>query len=140
LGRLVTPEVRAALAIDRSSTPAQRTVDITTTGARSGLPRRIETWFYRFEGQIYLTGMPGKRDWHRNLLANPAFTFHLKHGVSADLAAIAIPVTDPEERRRVLTEAVDDLNARREPNSDQPLRTAESWIEGSPLVRVEFAD
>jgi deazaflavin-dependent oxidoreductase (nitroreductase family) len=136
----VTPELQRALAIDRESTPEQRTVDITTTGARSGQPRRIETWFYRFEGQIYLTGMPGKRDWHRNLLANPAFTFHLKNGVSADLAATATPVTDPDERRRVLTEAVADLNARRDPNSEQQLRSAESWIAGSPLVRVEFPD
>ena len=37
--------IRQALAQDR-------TIDITTIGRRSGLPRRIETWFYRVEDQI----------------------------------------------------------------------------------------
>jgi hypothetical protein len=41
---LVVPQV---LAIDRSSSLAQRTIDITTTGRRSGEPRRIETVFSR---------------------------------------------------------------------------------------------
>jgi hypothetical protein len=44
--RLVRDDVRAALAITRSSTMADRTVDITTTGRRSGKPRRIEICFY----------------------------------------------------------------------------------------------
>lgn len=136
----MNPEVRQALAIDRASTPAQRTVDITTTGARSGQPRRIETWFYRVDGQIYLTGRPGRRDWYRNLSAHPSFVFHLKNGVSADLAATATPVTDEAERRRVLTEAVADLNARRDPTPSQPAYSVESWVAGSPLMRVDFDD
>jgi hypothetical protein len=43
--------VRNALANDR-------TIDITTIGRTSGLPRRIETWFYRVDDQIYLAGSP----------------------------------------------------------------------------------
>src|SRR5215211_6597423 len=66
--------VRDALANDR-------TIDITTMGRTSGLPRRIETWFYRVDDEIYLTGLPGRRDWYANLLANPDFTFHLKQSL-----------------------------------------------------------
>jgi hypothetical protein len=86
--------VRQALANDR-------TIDITTTGRISGLPPRIETWFYRVDDQIYLTGSPGRRDWYANLLANPDFTFHLKQSVAADLPARADPITDPAERRTI---------------------------------------
>src|SRR5215211_3910424 len=80
-----------------------RTIDITTTGRSSGLPRRIETWFYRVGDQIYLTGSPGRRDWYANLLATPDFTFHLKQSVAADLPARASSITDPEERRDLRT-------------------------------------
>jgi hypothetical protein len=41
-------EVRQALEIGRLSTVEERTIDITTTGRRSGEPRRIEIAFYRF--------------------------------------------------------------------------------------------
>ena len=44
-----------------------RTIDITTTGARSGEPRRIETWAWPLDGVLYLTGSPGRRDWYANL-------------------------------------------------------------------------
>src|ERR1051326_4244041 len=80
-----------------------RTIDITTTGRKSGQPRRIETWFHNLDGRIYLTGTPGKRDWYANLVAHPEFQFHLKEGLSADLAARARPIADPAERRAVLT-------------------------------------
>ena len=61
------------------------TVDITTIGRKSGLPRRTEIYFHQFDGKFYLTGRPGfKRDWVANIVANPEFTLHLKHGVTAD--------------------------------------------------------
>jgi hypothetical protein len=58
-------DVRRALAITRSSTIEDRTVDITTTGRRSGEPRRIEICFYRSGDAIYLSGIPAPRtrDW-----------------------------------------------------------------------------
>jgi deazaflavin-dependent oxidoreductase (nitroreductase family) len=114
--------VRQALATDR-------TIDITTTGRSSGLPRRIETWFYRVDDQIYLTGSPGRRDWYANLLANPDFTFHLKQRVAADLAARATPITDPEERRAIFARILSDLGGSQD---------LEAWLEGSPLMAVEF--
>src|SRR3970040_762313 len=77
------------------------TIDITTTGRRTGLARRIETVFHNIDGRIVLSGMPGPRDWYANLLADPRFTFHLKGAVKADLPATARPILEPTERREV---------------------------------------
>ncbi len=104
-----------------------RTIDITTIGRKSGEPRRIETWFHNLDGEIYLTGTPGKRDWYANLVGNPAFTFHLKLTTSADLDARAIPITDTGERRDILGKILARLEHDAELNR---------WVEGSPLVRV----
>ena len=114
--------VRDALARDR-------TIDITTIGRNSGLPRRIETWFYRVDDQIYLTGSPGRRDWYANLLANPDFTFHLKQSVAADLPARATPITDPDERRAIFERILSDLGGN---------ENLGAWLEGSPLMSVSF--
>jgi deazaflavin-dependent oxidoreductase (nitroreductase family) len=115
-------EIRQALARDR-------TIDITTTGRVTGLPRRIETWFYRADGKVYLTGAPGRRDWYANLLANPEFTFHLKQSVVADLPARATPVLEHDARRAIFTTILRDLG--------QPHDLA-VWLKGSPLVVVSF--
>ena len=116
--------VRNALANDR-------TIDITTIGRTSGLPRRIETWFYRVDDQIYLTGSPGRRDWYANLLANPGFTFHLKQSVAADLPARATPITGREERRAIFERILSDLGGS---------ENLQAWLEGSPLMAVRFDD
>ncbi len=80
------------------------TIDITTTGRRSGKPRRIEIVFHNIEGRIYISGIPRpqKRDWLLNLEADPHFTFHLKGRIDADLAATARVIDDQSERLRVL--------------------------------------
>ena len=114
--------VRDALARDQ-------TIDITTIGRNSGLPRRIETWFYRVDDQIYLTGSPGRRDWYANLLANPDFTFHIKQSVAANLHARATPIVDPEERRAIFERILSDLGGTED---------LEAWVQGSPLMVVQF--
>jgi deazaflavin-dependent oxidoreductase (nitroreductase family) len=81
-------------------------IDITTIGRRSGKPRRIEVVFHNFGGRIYISGRPGRRGWYANVVANPHFTFHLKGTVKADLPALARPITDQDERRRVFAEVV----------------------------------
>jgi deazaflavin-dependent oxidoreductase (nitroreductase family) len=133
-------DINQALAIDRSATLAQRTIDITTTGRRSGEPRRIETVFYRFEDSIYLSGLPGPRPraWLLNLAAEPHFSFHLKQGVVADLPAIATVITDPAERRRILADFVEDFNQRHGPDSEWPHAVLDEWVARSPLARVSF--
>jgi hypothetical protein len=115
--------VRRALAEDRL-------IDITTTGRASGRPRRIETWFYRSGGRVFLTGLPGRRDWYANLIAHPAFVFHLKESLVADLPARATPIVDEGARRAILAPIVAELGR---PDD------LEAWVAGSPLVAVEFA-
>ncbi len=133
-------EIRQALAIGPDSTIEQRTIDITTTGRRSGAPRRIEIAFYRCEDSIYLSGIPapGVRAWLLNLAAHPHFIFHLKNDVAADLPATATVITEPAERQRVLSTFVDEFNRRHGPDSPWPTAVLEDWIAGSPLARVTF--
>jgi deazaflavin-dependent oxidoreductase (nitroreductase family) len=130
---------RDALALTPASSAWDRTVEITTTGARSALPRRIEIWFYRVGETNYLSGMPSPTpDWFRNLEANPRFTFHLKHGARATLTATAHPVTDPVERLRVFTAIVADLNQPANPGSIRQPTSVQEWLDGSVLVEIEF--
>ncbi|MCJ2520411.1 MAG: nitroreductase/quinone reductase family protein [Candidatus Thermoplasmatota archaeon] len=104
-----------------------RTVDITTVGRRTGLPRRIEIWFHNLDGKIYITGTPGPRSWYANLVVNPEFTFHIKGSVQADLPARAVPVIDKARRRDILSRILPRLGGQDE---------LEPWVEGSPLVEV----
>src|SRR5690348_18489504 len=80
------------------------TIDITTTGRRSGKPRRIEIVFHNIDGRIYISGIPArqKRDWLVNLEADPRLTFHLKGRTRADLPATARVISDEAERRHIL--------------------------------------
>jgi deazaflavin-dependent oxidoreductase (nitroreductase family) len=135
-------DVSRALDIGRSATLADRTIDITTTGRRSGAARRIEICFYRVGDDIYLSGIPAvrTRDWLVNLAANPDFVFHLKNGVVADLAARATVIVDPADRRRVLSAIVDEFNERHDADSPYPRADLDEWIEHSPLALVTFAE
>jgi deazaflavin-dependent oxidoreductase (nitroreductase family) len=81
------------------------TIDITTTGRQSGLPRRLEIVFHRIDGRMWISGIPSprKRAWIANLEADPHLTVHLKGPVAvADLSATARVVVDETERRHVL--------------------------------------
>jgi hypothetical protein len=79
-------------------------IDITTTGRKSGRPRRIELVFHNIGGRIFISGRPGwPRGWIANLRADPRMTFHLKGPVAqGDLAANGRVILDREERERVL--------------------------------------
>ena len=117
----MTNDVQAALNTDR-------TIDITTTGRKTGEARRLEIWFQNVNGRIMITGLPGTRDWYANMLAHPEFTFHLKESVEADLPAVARPIRDPEEKRAVLEVILARLG-----HADM-----EAWLARSPLVEVSF--
>ena len=108
---------------------SDRLIDITTIGRASGKPHRIEIGFHNIDERIYISGMPGKRDWYANLLAHPEFTFHLKQSTNVDLPAQAEPVTDEELRRRLLKTIV--AKWRRESQ-------LEDFVVRSPLVEVTF--
>lgn len=108
------------------------TIDITTTGRRTGRPRRIEIVFHRIDGRMWISGMPSprKRAWIANLESDPHLTVHLKGPLAvADLAATARVVTDEAERRQILG------------------RVAQAWrrtdvdrmVAQSPLIEVTVA-
>jgi len=106
-------------------------IDMTTTGRKSGKPRRIELVFHNIDGHIYISGRPGwPRGWIANLRADPRMTFHLKGPVvAADLPAVGRVITDRAERERVIP------------------TIAAGWgyepalmVASSPLVEVTFPD
>ncbi len=117
----------------------ERTVDIVTTGRRSGQPRTTEIWTTVIDGLTYVCGSPNAsqqgvqrqpRDWMANLLSHPAFVIRLKSSVQADLPADAERIDDRAERQRILTA----------PNTAY-YRDAVSLdvaLAHSPIVRVTF--
>ena len=119
---MMSEQVQRALAHDR-------TVDITTIGRRSGQPRRIEIWFHNLDGRIYISGRPGLRGWYANVVAHPDFEFHLKESAEADIRARAHPITDPAERRRVLSGVLAGIGRE---------GALEDWVDHSPLIEVEL--
>ncbi|PKB66091.1 MAG: hypothetical protein BZY81_07985 [SAR202 cluster bacterium Io17-Chloro-G4] len=116
------PQVAKALEQDR-------TIDITTVGRKSGQTRRTEIWFHNLDGQLFITGFPGTRDWYANLVAHPGFTFHLKESAQADLPALAKPVLDNAQRREIMTAIHGKLEWSRD---------LEEWVADSPLIEVEL--
>ncbi len=104
------------------------TIDITTTGRRTGKPRRIEIVFHNFGGRLYISGTPNpdrERAWLLNLRADPNLTVHLKQLVAADLPATAREIVDEDERRAVLEKVA--RVWRRDP---------EPMVRFSPLIEV----
>jgi deazaflavin-dependent oxidoreductase (nitroreductase family) len=106
-------------------------IDITTTGRRSGEPRRIEIVFHHLDGRVWISGLPGPRAWLDNLRADPRLTFHLKGGIHADLAATARIVEDELTRRAMLTRIT--RSWRRESQ-------LERFVADAPLIEVIFDD
>jgi deazaflavin-dependent oxidoreductase (nitroreductase family) len=104
-------------------------IDITTIGRTTGKLHKVEIAFHNFDGKLYITGSPGRRDWYANLVANPHFTFHLKQSTQADIPAKAIPITDEAERRRVLSKVVVKWNKQDE---------LEAFMQSSPLVEAQL--
>lgn len=106
------------------------TIDITTTGRRTGEPRRLEIMFHNIEGRIYISGepYPRKRRWLLNLEANPHLTFHLKGKTRADLPAVARVIDDEAERKAILPHVARAWN-----------RTdVDRMVQQSPLIEVTF--
>jgi deazaflavin-dependent oxidoreductase (nitroreductase family) len=55
---------------------------LTTTGRKSGLPRRTAIEYHRFLGRKYVMNAYGmKSDWYRNVLADPRVTIQTADGV-----------------------------------------------------------
>jgi deazaflavin-dependent oxidoreductase (nitroreductase family) len=108
------------------------TVDITTTGRTSGLPRRIEIWLMDVDGRFFITGTSGRRDWVANLNADPNLVVHLKQHAQQDLPARASAVDDAALRREVFEH----------PNSTWYLseESLDDLVANAPMVEVFFED
>jgi hypothetical protein len=127
--------VKRALSTDR-------TIDIITTGAKTGLPRKTEIWFMNIGGRIIICGTPdatgengprSRRDWLANLKANPEFLFCLKESLSVELRARAVVITDPADRRRI-------MSAPETKWYRDQVDSVEDLVENSPIVEVFFLD
>jgi len=117
----------------RAALHHSQVIDLTTTGRRSGQPRRIEIFLHVDEGRLFITGMPQAdrtRDWIHNITADPQVVIHLKQSVVADVPATARIVTDPDERRPLIEAA-----ARRWGRTDVPEMMAHS-----PLIVLTVDD
>ena len=106
----------------------QTVIDMTTTGRKSGEPRRLEIVLHNVGGRLYISGQPRRqrRSWLSNLETNPKFTVHLKRGIKADLPATAREITEERERRQVLEEV-----ARHWKRDD-----VDTMVQYSPLIEV----
>jgi hypothetical protein len=119
-----------------------RTVDIITTGARTGSTRTTEIWTTVIGGEVFLCGTPNAslpgverkpRDWLANLIAHPRFTLHLKSTIHADLAVEAEPVRDAEERRHIMSAPATEYYRSQAKSIEQAARD-------SPMVRLRFLE
>ena len=126
----------------RKALENDRTIDIITTGAKTGLPRKVEIWFTNLAGRIIICGTPGSRgeqgprmprDWLANLKANPEFLFCLKESLQVELPARAIIITDSQDRRQIMS-APETQWYRDQVDSIDEL------VAGSPIVEVFFLD
>ena len=106
------------------------TIDITTTGRRSGKPRRLEIVFHNIDARIYISGTPypRKRRWLLNIEADPHLTFHLKGRTRADLPAVARVIDDEAERRAILPYVARAWNR----------NDLDRMVRYSPLIEVTF--
>jgi deazaflavin-dependent oxidoreductase (nitroreductase family) len=116
----------------RTALSSGGTIDITTTGRKTGEARRIEIVFHRIDGRMWISGIPSprRRSWISNLAADPHLIVHLKGPQAvADLPATARIVEDPVERRHILERV-----ARAWRRTDIDRMVAES-----PLIEVSIA-
>jgi deazaflavin-dependent oxidoreductase (nitroreductase family) len=87
--------------MDIEQLAARRTIDLTTYGRKTGLPRRIEIWWFHVDGRFVISGTPGRRDWLANVIANPKVMVHVD---GVDMEATARVVEDADFRRTVFTQ------------------------------------
>jgi deazaflavin-dependent oxidoreductase (nitroreductase family) len=108
-------------------------IDLTTTGRRTGRPRRIEIFLHEDDGQLFISGMPRAdrtRDWIHNIAADPNVVVHLKQSMSADIPMTARVITDLAERRPFIEAA-----AKRWGRTD-----VEEMLRHSPLIVLTMLD
>ena len=114
----------------RTALDQSHVIDITTTGRRSGAPRRIEIYIHSIDGRLLISGIPRAghvRAWIHNLEADPNLTLHFKGPFAhADVAATARIVTEPGERRQLMAGVA----------RNWKWKSIEDGVAHSPLIEV----
>ena len=103
------------------------TIELTTTGCRSGLPSRIEIWWFHIEDRFVITGTPRPRDWMANVSVHPEVVIHA-NGV--DYPATGRVVDDEAFRRRVFIDPATSWYRNRADLGE--------LVATSPMVEIEF--
>jgi deazaflavin-dependent oxidoreductase (nitroreductase family) len=75
---LFAQEARTVAKADLEKVANESTVEITTTGRKSGKAHTKPIWFVYDQGRLYLqSGKEGKSDWYQNLKKNPQMTLKI---------------------------------------------------------------
>jgi deazaflavin-dependent oxidoreductase (nitroreductase family) len=75
---LLAQEARTVAKADLEKVANESTVEITTTGRKSGKAHTKPIWFVYDQGRLYLqSGKGGKSDWYQNLKKNPQMTLKI---------------------------------------------------------------
>lgn len=75
---LFAQEARTVAKADLEKVANESTVEITTTGRKSGKAHTKPIWFVYDQGRLYLqSGKGGKSDWYQNLKKNPQMTLKI---------------------------------------------------------------
>ena len=117
------------MTLDPDDLARHRTIDLTTIGRHSGLPRTVEIWWFRVEGRFVITGTPGRRDWLANVLADPRVVIRAGQN---EVGATVAPVVDASFRRRVFT---DPMTSWYETQAE-----LDRLVELAPMVEVVFTN
>ena len=129
----MTVEPKIEGASDRRQLPHSQLIDLTTTGRRTGLQRRIEIVLHNFAGRLYITGQPNparRRAWLLNLEADPRLILHLREPQPADVGGTARVIVDDAERREVFARVVQVWRG----------QDIETMTRFSPLIEVALTD
>lgn len=118
----------------RTALDHNQIIDLTTTGRRTGQPRRIEIFLHNLDGRLVISGQPAPgrtRAWIRNIAADPRVTIHLKGPrVRADVPATARVISDRAERLALIRGV-----ARNWQRTD-----VDTMVDHSPLIEVTVTD
>lgn len=92
-------EAKPVAKADLEKVASESTVEITTTGRKSGKAHTKPIWFVYDQGHLYLqSGKGGKSDWYQNLKKNPQMT--LKIG-TVTIQGKAKFIDDQKETERI---------------------------------------
>jgi deazaflavin-dependent oxidoreductase (nitroreductase family) len=98
-GGVLAQEGKTVTRADLEKVASQSTVEITTSGRKSGKPRVKPIWFVYDQGHFYIqSGQDGKSDWYQNLKKDPQIKLKIE---TLTFAGKAKFIDDEEETKRI---------------------------------------